>query len=429
MNQAIPARAKLWNRDFTLLATGQIVSIFGNMVLSFALPLYILDISESAALFGLVLGMPYISLLLMSPIGGIMADRLKKQRVMFWLDLTTTVIIVLYMIASGLVASAVPIVLAKLMALNAIQGAYMPAVQASIPALAPPDKLVSANSIVTTINMTANLLAPAVAGALYGGFGLFPILVISAICFAITAVMDLLIRIPFKKQSSAGSVAQMVKSDISASLKFIVKEKPILGKAAGIMFWPNLVIVSLLFVGLPVIVVQHLGFSMALVGVNQSGVGIGGLLGGIAAGALGERLTTRRIYLTLAIGALLLVPMALAVMLDIPAFAAFIAITASGALSMALMQVSSIPLIAFIQKETPSELIGKVMSMMLMLPFLASALGMLIFGVLFEQFSGMSWVLVFGVVLALLVIAAFTRRLFKAPGKSAGAENPAPSEG
>ena len=409
MNQAIPARAKLWNRDFTLLATGQIVSIFGNMVLSFALPLYILDISESAALFGLVLGMPYISLLLMSPIGGIMADRLKKQRVMFWLDLTTTVIIVLYMIASGLVASAVPIVLAKLMALNAIQGAYMPAVQASIPALAPPNKLVSANSIVTTINMTANLLAPAVAGALYGGFGLFPILVISAICFAITAVMDLLIRIPFKKQSSAGSVAQMVKSDISASLKFIVKEKPILGKAAGIMFWPNLVIVSLLFVGLPVIVVQHLGFSMALVGVNQSGVGIGGLLGGIAAGALGERLTTRRIYLTLAIGALLLVPMALAVMLDIPAFAAFIAITASGALSMALMQVSSIPLIAFIQKETPTELIGKVMSLIMILPFLAQGLGQVFYGALFELLEHIPWIIAFTTAILVAIIALFSR--------------------
>ena len=69
---------KLWNRDFSLLVIGQIMSIFGNMILSFALPLYILDISESAAHYGFVLAVPYVSLVLISPFGGIIADRLRK---------------------------------------------------------------------------------------------------------------------------------------------------------------------------------------------------------------------------------------------------------------------------------------------------------------------------------------------------------------
>jgi len=411
--QAAAAPAKLWNRDFSLVIIGQVISIFGNMVLSFALPLYILSISESPALFGLVLGLPYVSLLVMSPIGGIMADRLKKQRIMFWLDLSTTVIIALYMATRGLFASAVPIVIIKLMALNAIQGMYMPAVQASVPALVPSGKLIPANSAVTIVNMLANMAAPALAGILFDSFGLAPILLISAICFGITAIMDLLIRIPFKKQSSPGSLAQMVISDMSLSIRFIAKEKPILAKSAGVMFFVNLSLVSLLFVGLPVLITQRLGMSMAMVGANQSAMMVGGLLGGIAAGALGTRLSMRKIHLPLLAISLFLLPMGLVFMFDTPTLAAYVTITASGALIFVAAQMSSIPLIAFIQKETPAELIGKVMSIMMIVPFLASALGMLLFGMLFERLAERPWVIVFAVVLVSVAIAAYTRGQFR----------------
>jgi len=404
---------KLWNRDFSLVVIGQVISIFGNMVLSFALPLYILYISDSPALFGLVLGLPYISLLVMSPIGGIMADRLKKQRIMFWLDLATTVIIVLYMATRGLFVSAVPIVIVKLMALNAIQGMYMPAVQASVPVLVPSDKLIPANSAVAIVNMLANMAAPAVAGILFGNFGLTPILLISAVCFGITAVMDLLIRIPFKKQSSPGSIAQMVISDMSMSFRFIVKEKPILAKSVVIMFFVQLSLVSLLFVGLPVLITQHLGMSMTMVGINQSVMMVGGLLGGITAGTLGTRLTMRKLYLPLLAISLFLLPMGLVFMFYTPAFVTYVTITAMSALIFVAAQMCSIPLIAFIQKETPTELIGKVMSIMLILPFLASALGILLFGMLFERLAELPWVIILAVVLVSAAIAVYTHKQFR----------------
>ena len=58
---------------------GQLVSIFGNAVLTFVLPLYVLDLSGSPALYGAALGLPYAALIIASPVGGLMADRIKKQ--------------------------------------------------------------------------------------------------------------------------------------------------------------------------------------------------------------------------------------------------------------------------------------------------------------------------------------------------------------
>ena len=44
--------AKLFNRNFTMMIIGQIISLFGNAILRFALSLYVLDTTGSAAVFG-----------------------------------------------------------------------------------------------------------------------------------------------------------------------------------------------------------------------------------------------------------------------------------------------------------------------------------------------------------------------------------------
>jgi len=408
---------KLWNRDFTLVIAGQVISIFGNMILSFALALYILDISGSAAMYGLVLGLPYISLIILTPIGGIMADRLKKQRIMFWLDVATTIIILLYMAVSGFfisdISTAVLIVLVKLLALNAIQGMYIPAVQAGVPSLVPQDKLTSGNAAVGIVNSFSSMAGLSVAGILYARFGLLPILIASAICFAITAVMDLFIRIPFKKQEASGNIFQLIKSDMSLSVKFAVKEKPILANLAVIIFLLITLLASLLLIGLPVLITQHLKLGMELVGINQSFLMLGGIIGGIISGIMGIRLTLSRSFLFIAIGCIFLVSICFVLIIDVSAFFAYIVMTVSGTLVLVAMQTCNTAAITFVQNITPSELIGKVLSILMIVPFIANALGMLLFGALFEWFAELPWIVIFATAVLSVVIALFSKKYFK----------------
>ena len=407
------ASAKLWNRDFMLVVSGQIISIFGNMILSFALPLYILDITGSAALYGMVLGLPFISLLIMSPIGGIMADRLKKQRIMFWLDAATTLLIVLFMIISGLLESVVPIVLVKLLALNAIQGMYIPAVQASVPTLCSENNLTTGNAAVGAVNSLSTMVGLAVAGILYARFGLTPILIVSAICFAITAVMDLFIRMPYKKQPPAESIAQLIKNDMTESLRFAVKEKPVLAKCAFFFFLFTILLSSMLIVGLPVLITQNLGMGMELVGINQSIMMVGGLVGGIIAGAMGARLTINKGLVYFILGCLLVVPMGVVFLVETPPLTAYIIMTASSALVLCSMFMLQIATITFIQKATPLNLIGKVMSVIMVMPFLANAIGQLIYGAIFELLPNLPWAIIFATIALSILVALCARFEFR----------------
>ena len=69
-----PSKASL-GRNFSLMVLGQIISLFGTAILRFALSLYVLDISGSATLFGGVLAAAMVPTVLLSPLGGVLADR------------------------------------------------------------------------------------------------------------------------------------------------------------------------------------------------------------------------------------------------------------------------------------------------------------------------------------------------------------------
>ena len=49
--------SRLFTRDFTLMTVGQIISLFGNAILRFALSLHVLALTGSAAVFGAAEGL------------------------------------------------------------------------------------------------------------------------------------------------------------------------------------------------------------------------------------------------------------------------------------------------------------------------------------------------------------------------------------
>lgn len=65
---------------------------FGNGTLSFTLLLYVLELTRSPALFGIVLALAFVPLTILTPIGGVVADRINKKRIMIWLDILTVLL-------------------------------------------------------------------------------------------------------------------------------------------------------------------------------------------------------------------------------------------------------------------------------------------------------------------------------------------------
>lgn len=82
---------KLFSKNFVLLILGQITSLFGNFILKLALSMYVLDATGSAAVFASILSIAIIPTILLSPLGGILADRANRRNIMVALDTVTGV--------------------------------------------------------------------------------------------------------------------------------------------------------------------------------------------------------------------------------------------------------------------------------------------------------------------------------------------------
>ena len=156
---------KLFTRDFTLVVIGQVISLFGNAAIRFALPLYLLNQTGSSALYGAVTACAFLPAILLSPVGGIIADRVNKRNIMVVLDFFTAGLIAVFSLLLGGV-NLVLLITAALMILYGIAGAYQPSVQASIPALVSRVNFLAANSVVNIINSFSALRGPVLGGVL-----------------------------------------------------------------------------------------------------------------------------------------------------------------------------------------------------------------------------------------------------------------------
>ena len=205
---------KRFSKDFTLVILGQIISLFGNAAIRFALPLYLLNLTGSSALYGTVTACAFIPSILLSPIGGMVADRVNKRNIMVILDFFTAAVILAFTLLMQR-GNLILLLTVTLMILFGIAGAYQPAVQASIPALVQQDQFMVANAVINTISSLASLAGPVFGGLLYSAYGLKPVLWICTTCFVLSAVMELFIQIPFEKQALDGVIWETAKMDFA----------------------------------------------------------------------------------------------------------------------------------------------------------------------------------------------------------------------
>lgn len=259
---------KLLGKDFALVVAGQIVSLFGNAILRFSLPLFLLRETGSSALFGAVTACSLLPMIVLSLLGGVLADRVNKRNIMVFLDFSTAGIIAGFYFLVGRVPT-IPLFIVTLMLLYGISGTYQPAVQASIPALVAKDHILTASAIVNQIGSMANFIGPVIGGWIYGLWGLEPILEISVGCFALSAVMEIFIKIPFVKRPREKPALQIARQDLLEGCRFLRVDQPVFLKVSLIIAGLNLILSAMITVGIPVLTVEHLGFSDQLLGVAQ----------------------------------------------------------------------------------------------------------------------------------------------------------------
>lgn len=405
----------MWNKNFTMVVIGQIISLLGNAILRFSLPLYLLNQTNSAALFGIVSACSFIPMILLSPIGGILADRVNKRNIMVILDFSTAALTLIFTLLLGKL-NLVGLLIVTLIILYGIQGAYQPSVQASIPVLLDIKYIMQGNAVINLVSSMASLVGPILGGMLFAMFGIHPILFVCMICFLASAMMEIFIHIPYQKREIQGNIFQIGYGDLKESFQYMLHEQSIILKLSAIVAVINCVLSALIMIALPIIIMQKLGFEQELAnklyGFAEGIMGAGSLIGGASAGIFAKKLKAERGYITILISALTLLPTGIVLTISGNSMLSYIIIMVSCFIMMAMATLFSVQILSYLQIIVPEHMVGKIISCVMCISGCAMPLGQAIYGVLLEMFVGKVYVIIFAALVILCVFAILTRKTY-----------------
>ena len=153
-----------WKRVFTIIWTGQFLSILTSSIVNFAIVLWLSLETGSAEVLAFATMAALLPQSVLGLFTGIFIDRWKRKRVMIMADsfiaFCTLILAVLFYFDLAKISH-----IYVLLALRSVGSAFhMPAMQASVPLLAPKSELMRIAGINQVIQSVCNIAGPALAG-------------------------------------------------------------------------------------------------------------------------------------------------------------------------------------------------------------------------------------------------------------------------
>jgi MFS family permease len=343
----------LRHRDFRLLWAGLFVSAVGTWMQIVAQALLVLHLTGGSPLaLGTVSLAQAAAFFLFAPVGGAIADRFDKRRLLI---VTQSFLLLL---AAGLGALTLAglvrlwMVVATAFCSGAILSFDQPARASLIPSLVPPADLMNAVSLQSIIFSGAATFGPALAGVMVATIGYAGNFFLNAASYL--AVMVALVRLRHTAVGPARGVREPLWRSVRATLATAARDRALPGIIAGYG--------ALLFLGpspavmLPIFALRVLHLSAAQMGFLFSAVGVGTILGGLTVASLGDFRYKGRLFLA----AVLVWSAALG------AFAASTAVWLSvGALLIlgAAQNAAGATAVTLMQTRVPPQMRGRIMSL------------------------------------------------------------------
>ncbi len=349
--------AAMEHRNFRLYFIGQVVSLVGTWMQSVSLPWLVLLLGGSPLALGTVLALQFAPATVLAPLGGVLADRIDKRKVLIATQIGA-------MIEAGILFTltfnhtiTIPLIMALAVFRGLISAVDMPVRQAFAAELVPAKDLVNAIALNSASFNAARVVGPAVAGvtlALWGpafNFGLNAVSFLAVLVGLWMIVPSALHRVVRPEQFAS------VRSSLGEGVRYAVRTPTVLwplvllgGTATFAMNFQTL---------LPLYARNTLGLGADGYGALFAAMGVGSLAGSLTLAFMGSRRPMLRLIL-LGGGAFLLLEVAFG-LIRTPA-GAFAVILLLGFASMLMVNTINVT----IQNTVSNELRGRVMSLYVM---------------------------------------------------------------
>lgn len=388
-----------WKKAFAIIWTGQFFSILTSSIVNFAIVLWLSIETGSAEVlaFGTL-----AALLPQSVLGlftGIFIDRWKRKRVMIMADsfiaLCTLILAVLFYFDLAKIGH-----IYVLLALRSIGSAFhMPAMQASVPLLAPKSELIRIAGINQIIQSVCNIAGPALGGLFISIMKMTNILLLDVVGAALACISLLFVVIPDPPRGEKSEKVHIWK-EAKEAMTEVRRQQGL----SWLFIFSILATFFIMPVGVlfPLMTLNHFfgnTFQVSLIEVAWGGGALlGGALLGLKKSHLNEISIINWMYVLLGLSFLL------SGVLTSSGYVWFVVLTAFGGISGSLYFAS---FTTVMQTRIDPAVMGRVFSFYMSLSMLPSMVGLLSTGYLADHIGIGHTFVISGSILCLLGIASF----------------------
>ena len=182
------------SRSFRQYFVGQSLSVLGDGLRTLAIPLFAYHQTHSALSTGASLICEIGPFSLFGLVGGSLADRLDRRRLMIACDAVRCTVMTAFAVAYGLHVLTMPMIYSGLIVISISAAAFLSAQASSIPYLVGKESATEAVAVLIGAENFSNLVMPTIGGALFALFGPFPALILNAATYLASQLS--LMRIP-----------------------------------------------------------------------------------------------------------------------------------------------------------------------------------------------------------------------------------------
>jgi len=363
-------RSALRTRDYRFILAASATSQTGDWLYNVALIVWAYEVTHSTAWVAAVTIARLVPYPLLGPLGGVIADRFDRRRVLVASDLARVVVM---LALAGVAAGGGPVGLAAGLAAlaSALGTAYRPAVVGMLPDVVGEEDLVAANATESIVENLSVVVGPMIGAAMLVVASPALAFGVNALTFLVSALCAAAIR-----TRSRGDATHRRAGD--GWLRQLVRGFEELGRSRDARVFSGFLVGTSFVYGaqtvmLVLVAAQQLAGGADEVGIFYAALGVGGIAGAVVVTRLGE---SARAGVAMLVGlTVTAVPMAV------------LGLTEGATTAFALVLVSGIGVVVVdvlcltqLQRTVPGAVLGRVWGAIDALTVLAMIIGSLVVG-------------------------------------------------
>ncbi len=215
------------HKNFRRLFLGQLISAFGTQMTAVIVPFQVYFITNSTFYTGLVSGVEFIFIFFSSLLGGVLADRFEKKKILILAEIGLSIVPLGLAINSLAATPALWIIFALTALASFLGGIHRPALEALTPRLVATDEIAKISALTPLRHILTTILSPMIGGFAMIAVGAFYTYIFDAFSFFISLLFLLGVNYQKLSDNKAQTPSKSIVGEIIEGYRYVKSRQEI----------------------------------------------------------------------------------------------------------------------------------------------------------------------------------------------------------